>query len=1053
MAIGLAHDTSYPHLKKSSGGSDLELEYTKNGNEKTKQLPLVLCGPILRRVTEDSVSVWIALMDRVAGMKLEIYEADSNGRTVGEPILASGTEGPKEFGENLHIDVMTAVSAGNSKLQRGKLYAYDIVFTVEDRSDGTMTKRLRDPGILDVGQNGLHRITPQGTEAPTFSLPPEKLDNLRVFYSSCRKPHGGRKGALSAVTKVLEKDATDAEERPHILFLGGDQIYGDDVADQLFAMVWNLGDQLLGVAERIKDESGEVSLQKFKPDHRQTVAGDVALLSAGQGEGQSHKYATSHLFGIGEYLAMYLCAWSDVLWPPEPEVSTVLPGLNQIYGAVQGESPYIPDHVSKKKDAVIPERWGSDDSLEDIIKESELKARRTEYRKTARALNHFHDDLQKVRIALANVPTYMTWDDHDVTDDWFVNGLWAEDVLGSELGHRIVQNGMLAAVICQMWGNLPAQYRPSKPGGKLLSKVEQGIAGGMKAKTESDPWNPAIQAEVDAWLGIPSTADASSGRVYKEGAWNRTDNSAKERLQYHFAMDWDDFGFVVLDNRTMRGFPSPEAAPEIISPHNQSVQFSDFDMVLGSNRDRNKPLLVLNPVPPWAVPTVDFAQDWGKYEKKKILNKLQTTTVHDIYENEYADYEHWRLQRVAMETIIHSLANRSKYIVNLSGDVHHGFTSRTEYWHHFNRGPGKKVKARFANLTSSAGKNEAGLTRILHNSGYLFDMAYGFAGWYKAVAPENFIQRELSEAIELYQKFNGLAEQYFDYASNGWISDLPHFLDHSLKTPLLEEWGSTFSNGKPVIMTTDYFMKGEHLTGSGIQNVVLLKWRAVDTFLEKKFPTVEINYPQFDQPIYKYLNTSKITVNPQTGHLVVSPQKIKQRYVTTYNFDASEFERLYEELTGESLKTTARDTARSMFKGLGVVGEAGGRFLNNLHAGHGHPHWEYRVDYLRGTKDFNGPLSQSSSGKKEYQKFINLPDFGSEIVGHDNVGEVQFNWSGDSGNVVHKLWWRMAGTEELHPWTYWTVNMSPGRERPSEVVQDTYTDELLKTIQNIVGQT
>src|ERR1041385_555115 len=43
-------------------------------------------------------------------------------------------------------------------------------------------------------------------------------------------------------------------------------------------------------------------------------------------------------------------------------------------------------------------------------------------------LSHFTNTLQKVRRLLANIPTYMIFDDHDVTDDWNLSVKWQNDV-------------------------------------------------------------------------------------------------------------------------------------------------------------------------------------------------------------------------------------------------------------------------------------------------------------------------------------------------------------------------------------------------------------------------------------------------------------------------------------------------------------------------------------------------------------------------------------------------------------------------------------------------
>jgi len=60
-----------------------------------------------------------------------------------------------------------------------------------------------------------------------------------------------------------------------------------------------------------------------------------------------------------------------------------------------------------------------------------------------------------VRRALANVPTYMIFDDHDVTDDWNLTARWRDRVRASPAGRRIVANALAAYWAFQGWGNDP----------------------------------------------------------------------------------------------------------------------------------------------------------------------------------------------------------------------------------------------------------------------------------------------------------------------------------------------------------------------------------------------------------------------------------------------------------------------------------------------------------------------------------------------------------------------------------------------------------------------
>ena len=59
---------------------------------------------------------------------------------------------------------------------------------------------------------------------------------------------------------------------------------------------------------------------------------------------------------------------------------------------------------------------------------------------------------------LANVPTYMIFDDHDVTDDWNITREWRERVWRSPGGRRMVANALAAYWAFQAWGNAPEYF-------------------------------------------------------------------------------------------------------------------------------------------------------------------------------------------------------------------------------------------------------------------------------------------------------------------------------------------------------------------------------------------------------------------------------------------------------------------------------------------------------------------------------------------------------------------------------------------------------------------
>jgi len=201
-------------------------------------LPLVLAGPILRRVEKKQVSVWIALKEE-RELKLVIYNDQ------GQMVLESKPRNTVKLGAHLHVLVMTAkFLPGPTELQVGQIYGYSVVSQASDLTP-----------CDDV------TYSPQRFSRPTFTLPPATLDDLRIVHGSCRKMHAPGEDAFVVLDKMLEDESYDpttyAKARPHQLFLTGDQIYADDVAPVLLCMIKDASQVLLGWEEEINDASGQ----------------------------------------------------------------------------------------------------------------------------------------------------------------------------------------------------------------------------------------------------------------------------------------------------------------------------------------------------------------------------------------------------------------------------------------------------------------------------------------------------------------------------------------------------------------------------------------------------------------------------------------------------------------------------------------------------------------------------------------------------------------------------------------------------------------------------
>ncbi|MDB5012173.1 MAG: hypothetical protein JWQ25_375 [Daejeonella sp.] len=93
-----------------------------------------------------------------------------------------------------------------------------------------------------------------------------------------------------------------------------------------------------------------------------------------------------------------------------------------------------------------------------------------------------------VRRVLANIPTYMIFDDHEITDDWNFSQFWKNRAYTSPIGTQILRNGLMAYTIFQDWGNVPTEYPailfnpPANPDDDLKKKQEEYLNAVGKVK-------------------------------------------------------------------------------------------------------------------------------------------------------------------------------------------------------------------------------------------------------------------------------------------------------------------------------------------------------------------------------------------------------------------------------------------------------------------------------------------------------------------------------------------------------------------------------------------
>jgi hypothetical protein len=667
----------------------LAARLARTGEERDR-LPTILCGPILRRTETDSVTVWVALK-KAHTVTLRVYSHAPPPALESLREEMQGTRRTVQLGEHLHVVAITALPvAADRPLTPGTLYFYNLFFSETDVSVVPETgKHLNSPNIfaLDVATDSLQPSNLSYSlehPFPSFSLPPQDLNKLRIIHGTCRKPDGKGRDALPAVDEMIDLNWHLADERPHLLMLNGDQIYADDVASTVLFLLMDADKSLLGWNEQEK-LPGVISEDSLKPGERTDVVKKIAKFTSQDTE--------NHLLRAGEYFAMHLFSWSDVLWP------TQLPPFETVY----------PNTFPNSSDN--PDRWDYDEDGPAVM----------EFRKT----------LRNVRRALANVPTYMMFDDHDVTDDWNMLRDWCERVYASQLGRRVVQNGLLSYALFQAWGNTPERFSAGQPGEALLTAASAWLAAKGNA--------PSHEQEIARLVGIPGQLSASgelTGLFTSVGDLFRL-SRADDALKWHYSIKGPQFEILVLDSRTQREFTQDKYEP----PAHLGPAAVEEQIPL-ENADPNKLFIV---VATTNVLTIPFFHGSGVYGDKFIWSfwyiimrlfrglffSRLVKWIMDASKYNPDLSDSWKPQTKAFESLLSRIARRimpengrrTARVLFLSGDVHFSWASRMQYWaerpFEAADSPPIPIDAVFAHLTSSPFKKEEIYGPLFHKWGYI----------------------------------------------------------------------------------------------------------------------------------------------------------------------------------------------------------------------------------------------------------------------------------------------------------------------------------------------
>jgi hypothetical protein len=330
--------------------------------------------------------------------------------------------------------------------------------------------------------------------------------------------------------------------------------------------------------------------------------------------------------------------------------------------------------------AQVPDIWRlhtkKNDSVPNTeeLRQSQCKNLGARYWPQRRVIEEFRDGLPKVRRALANVATYMTFDDHEVTDDWNLNPVWTDRVMTSPFGRAIVRNGLLAFAIFQAWGNDPKKYAaPTPPADPTTHRRLLTLPGDMFPAGQLGPVS-AFADEADELLGLNSA------------------EPVPEQITWHFSVPGANYTVLGLDLRTRRGKALRLGAPENLSPaalvEQIPIPAGNADVVIALSS-----LTLLGP------PVIDALLGPVLYKVFDIAAHGNRAEMPGLNPDAI---EAWPNHELAFEGVLARLAPYGSIIV-LSGDVHFATSASMTY---FRRS--SSVHSRFAQFTSSGMRNSSG---------------------------------------------------------------------------------------------------------------------------------------------------------------------------------------------------------------------------------------------------------------------------------------------------------------------------------------------------------
>lgn len=718
------------------------------------QKPFIIAGPMVRNVDTDSATIWIALSVK-QNISVHVYE-DNNGAE--GAVVLSGNAVTVALGKFVHVVAITAKGAEGRKLEYGKTYLYNLKFENQD-----------DLKKYNTANELSYLIPDSAYSLPSFMLPPNDMNGVHIIHSSCRNMGNIAYDSMPALDTLIEKSWKT--NRPQQMYLSGDQVYADEGSEILEHLYTNTGNKLMWEpgtgeysapenikiseegdakvcpADLIPGERGDMNklkqirigdttlsyydiLKKFLPNPGPEILNPIDYIHDVCGFTPTSRF---HVFSLADFFGLYLLTWSDLLWPDffkNPKIYEWASALSIANKQEVKENLLSRLTEINKTLEDLQENYFSKISLDppqDKIN-ADLAALSHElfiYRTVVSGIENlvnavvFVSGLKKVRRALANISTYMIFDDHEITDDWHMTREWVHRAYSMPMGRRVLQNGMAAYAVFQAWGNTPSRFDSNDSAGrKLLDALSGWITQNYS--------NEVLENTIANQLKIPNKTQVKDYRNIGKDNSIEFPSIFQKPVEWHFQYSHPKYEVLVLDTRTVRSFPgSLYSAPDPLNAEGIKNQLPEPAILPAPFNDKLPEVsFVISPCNIVTIPLfrnfmsgvlLPMAQYLKNYRGSRWNMTAYDPDQSDSWEIGTPVFEAF-LSRMAVRSYkINSETKRSNKVVILSGDVHFTFSGRLAYWADkpFKTTEKKEHEMVVAHLTASGMKNETGVWKTL----------------------------------------------------------------------------------------------------------------------------------------------------------------------------------------------------------------------------------------------------------------------------------------------------------------------------------------------------